>query len=100
MRVALPHNLGREEVRRRMRERSHEISDFFPGGLASVETAWSGEDRLNMTIDAMGQQIMGGIDIEDSQVVIEFDLPAALGMARSLIERAVRKEGAKLLEKK
>ncbi len=99
MRVALPHSLGREELRRRMHEHGHEISDQFPAGMATVETEWPHEDRMNLHITAMGQQIEGGIDVGDDEVVIELDLPGMLGMMRGTIEGAVRKYGTKMLEK-
>ena len=38
MRVTLPHNLTKEEVRRRMRTHADEIAGFFPPGLAKVTT--------------------------------------------------------------
>ena len=100
MRVALPHDLGREEVRRRLRERSHEIADHIPGGLAQVRSQWPSEDLLQLEVDAMGQTVNGDIEIDDNQVVIEFDLPAALSFVRPLIEGAVRSNATKLLEKK
>jgi len=100
MRVALPHDLGREEVRRRLRERSHEIADHIPGGLAQVRSQWPSEDRMQLEVDAMGQTVNGDIEIDDNQVVIEFDLPAALSFVRPLIEGAVRSNATKLLEKK
>lgn len=99
MRVALPHSLGREELRRRMKEHGHEIGDQFPAGMATVETDWPHEDRMNLHITAMGQQIEGGIDVGDDEVVIELDLPGILGMMRGTIEGAVRKYGTKMLEK-
>ena len=100
MRVALPHDLGREEVRRRLRERSHEIAEHIPGGLAQVRSLWPSEDLMQLEVDAMGQTVNGDIEIDDNQVVIEFDLPAALSFVRPLIEGAVRSNATKLLEKK
>ena len=40
MRVALPHTLGKDEVRRRMHRHADEIGGFFPAGLARVTTGW------------------------------------------------------------
>ena len=100
MRVALPHDLGREEVRRRLRERSHEIADHIPGGLAEVRSRWPSEDLMELEVDAMGQTVSGDIEVYDNQVVIEFDLPAALSFFRPMIEGAVRSNATKLLEKK
>lgn len=100
MRVALPHNLGREEVRRRLSSRSHEIGDMIPGGLAQVSSQWPSEDQMLLTVDAMGQKITGDIEIYEAQVVIEFDLPPALSFFRPMIEGAVRSNATRLLEKK
>ncbi len=98
MRVTLPHTLGREEVRRRMHEHGHEIADHFPAGMASVETSWPDEDRMNLTVLAMGQRIEGQIEIEDESVSIEMDLPPMLSFLSGVIESAVSKQGGKLLE--
>lgn len=100
MRVALPHSLGREEVRRRLSERSHEIADHIPGGMAQVRSHWPSDDLMQLEVDAMGQTVTGNIEVHDAQVVIEFDLPGALSFLRPLIEGAVRSNATKLLEKK
>jgi len=99
MRISLPHNLGSEEVRRRMHKHAHEIGSYFPAGMATVETSWPDEDRMDLFITAAGQEIDGAIDIFEDKVVIEMDLPAILGFLRGTLERAVRKHGGKLLEK-
>jgi len=99
MRVNLPHSLGKAEVRRRLHERGHEIGDHFPPGMASVETSWPDEDRMNIHVNAMGQRIEGGVEIEEDHVVVELDLPAMLSFLRGTIEGAVRKHGGRLLEK-
>ncbi len=98
MEVAIPHNLDREEVRRRFRDNSHKIGDSIPGGMAEVHTSWPSEDRMDMSIDAMGQALTGHIAIEDRQVVFHMDLPAALGFLTPIIEGAIRKQGQSLLE--
>ena len=99
MRVALPHDLGREEVRRRLKEHSHEIADQFPGGMATVSTEWPSQDRMNLAVDALGQQVTGDIEIEDHQVVVQLTLPPALTFVRPIIEGAIRSNATRLLEK-
>ncbi len=98
MKVNLPHSHGKAEVRRRLRERAHEIAGFFPAGTATVETNWPEEDRMDLTVTAMGQRVAGGVEIFDDEVAIELDLPAMLGFLRGTIEAAVRRNGTKLLE--
>lgn len=97
MRVTLPHDLDREEVRRRMRAHAAEIAGFFPAGLARVTTTWKGADRMDIAAEVMGITIPGGVDIADDHVVIEMDLPLLLSVMRGPLEQTVKKEGARLL---
>lgn len=97
MRIALPHTLGKDEVRRRLKGRAHEIADFMPGGMAEVEVAWPAEDRMTLSVGAMGQTVSGEIDIEERQVVFEVTLPPALSFVEPLIKGSIEKKGRKLL---
>ena len=97
MEVAIPHNLGRDEVRNRLRSRSHMIADGIPGGMAEVTTQWPSEDRMAMIVTAMGQTISAHVDIEDRQIVFVVDVPPALGFIKPIIEGALRQQGEKLL---
>lgn len=97
MRVTLPHDLPKEEVRRRMRAHAGEIADFFPAGLAKVTTGWPNEDRMDITAEVMGYTIPGGVDVREDAVVIEMDLPLILGLMKGPLEAAVKKEGGRLL---
>ncbi|MBO9602014.1 MAG: polyhydroxyalkanoic acid system family protein [Novosphingobium sp.] len=96
MRVPLPHKLGKDEVRRRLKNHSHEIADSVPGG-ARVDTQWPSEDRMTMAISAMGHALWGAIEIEEEQVVIELDLPLALSFLEPIVKGAVAQQGQRLL---
>ena len=98
MDLAIPHNLERDEVRRRFRENSHTIADNIPGGLAEVTTTWPSDDRMIMAISAFGQHLNGHVDIEETQVRFHMDLPGALALLEPLIASAIRKQGQDLLE--
>lgn len=97
MRVAVPHSLPKPEVRRRLDEKQDSIAGFVPGGMADVATSWASEDRMLMTIRAMGQEIVGNVDIEDSAVVFTIDLPLALSFVEPMISGALEEKGRKLL---
>jgi hypothetical protein len=73
------------------------MADSFPGGMAEVTTRWPSEDRMDMAIAAMGQELTGHIDVGDAQVVLSIELPPALGFLRPIVEGAVRQQGQKLL---
>ncbi|GGD57260.1 polyhydroxyalkanoic acid system family protein [Croceicoccus mobilis] len=97
MRVAIPHSLDRAEVHRRLESRKDDIAGFVPGGLADIETYWQGEDTMMMVIRAMGQQLDGRVEIEDSQCVFEIDLPPALSFVEPMIGGKLEEKGRKLL---
>lgn len=97
MEVAIPHSLGREEARRRLRENGHKMGDGIPGGMAQVQTRWTNEDRMEMAIAAMGQSLAGHIEVGDAQVVLSVDLPPALSFIEPLVAGAIRQQGQALL---
>ncbi len=97
MEVEIPHNLGREEVRRRLSENSHRIGDNIPGGMAQVTTSWPSEDRMAMAVGALGQMLTGHVDIADDKVIFHMELPPALGFIKPIVEGAIRQQGQNLL---
>ena len=99
MKVPIPHELPKEEVRRRLKERSHEMADHIPGPMAEVLTDWPSDDRMNMTIKAMGQNLVGTVDIEDNRLLVEVTLPPMLGFMEPVISSAMKDQGQKLLAK-
>jgi hypothetical protein len=99
MRVAIPHSLDEETVRERLKTRSHQIVDKIPLPGAMVRTDWPSENRMNLSVQAMGQGINGHVDIEPGQLVFEIPLPAALGFIEPMVANAIRDHGHKLLTK-
>jgi hypothetical protein len=97
MRVAIPHDLPREEVSKRLKERSHEIADHIPGGMAKVTTGWLGDDQMSINVNAMGNDLAGMVNIEDSQIVFEIALPMALSFVEPIISGAIKQQGQKML---
>jgi len=94
--VDLPHQLGRDEARRRIADNVHKLKEHIPGG-AHVQSGWVG-DQLNLEVAAMGQQVNATIDVEDSKVHLTVLLPPALGFFGGVIQAALQKKGGVLLE--
>ena len=97
MRVAIPHNLDPDEVRHRLKTKSHKMADHIPGGMAEVDTDWPSENRMNMRVRAMGQEVAGYVDIEPQQLIFEVALPPALSFVEPMIAGAIKQQGQKLL---
>ncbi len=97
MRVTLPHTQDKAEIRRRLDARSHEIVDYFPPGMATIEREWQGDDQMDFVVAVVGQRIGGRVEIAEDHVAITVDLPMILSFLRGTIEQSVRKEGTRLL---
>ena len=52
---------------------------------------------LTKMIAAMGQSLVGHIDVGETQVVLSIDLPPALAFVQPIVEGAIRQQGQKLL---
>lgn len=94
--VDLPHNLGKDEARRRIANNMHKLQEHIPGG-AHVQSGWSG-DQLNLQVAAMGETVNATIDVQETKVHLKVLLPGMLGMFGGLVQAALQKKGGALLE--
>jgi putative polyhydroxyalkanoate system protein len=94
--VDLPHNLGKDEARRRIANNIHKLQEHIPGG-AQVQSGWAG-DQLNLDVAAMGQSVTATIDVKDKSVHLKVLLPGMLGLFAGVIQGALQKKGGVLLE--
>ena len=65
----------------------------------SFNQQWTA-DRLEFAGGGLGQKITGRIDVADSDVVMQIDLPEMLAALADRFAGQLQKEGTKLLEKK
>jgi hypothetical protein len=96
--VDLPHNLGATEARRRIGANIDQLGKYLPG-QAGVRSQWEG-DRLNLKVGTMGQEIDARLDVAETLVHVEVDLPPMLAFFAKPIEALLAREGAVLLEDK
>jgi len=94
--VDLPHNLGKDEARRRIANNIHKLQEHIPGG-ATVQSGWNG-DQLNLQVAAMGEAVNATIDVQETKVHLKVPLPGMLGMFSGLVQAALQKKGSVLLE--
>ncbi|MGQ0531990.1 MAG: polyhydroxyalkanoic acid system family protein [Caulobacteraceae bacterium] len=98
--LIIPHKLGRAEARSRVEASLGRFKDQMSQvGMGKIQHAWT-EDRLGFHAQAFGQTITGRIDVRDSDLKIEVDLPAFLAAFADRIAGKLKKEGTLLLEKK
>ena len=100
--VTIPHQLSREEARRRIEEGFGRLRTQMTGGIGSMLACterWEG-DRLHFDAGMLGQKMSGRLDVADDSVRIEVDLPAMLAAVAERIVGKLKDEGQKLLGKK
>jgi len=97
--VTLPHQLGRAEARRRIENGFAKIVHALPGGTGKSTERWDG-DRLVFSVGALGQTVSGVIDILETAVTMEIQLPGVLGLLASGLKDRLQKAGTLMLTRK
>ncbi|MEA3003342.1 MAG: hypothetical protein QOH81_2130 [Sphingomonadales bacterium] len=96
--VDLPHSLGAAEAHRRIAANIGRLESHIPGG-AAISSQWTG-NSLGLKVGAMGQEIDARIDVAESLVHVEVDLPPMLSFFARPIAALLQREGGALLEDK
>ena len=96
--VSIPHELGRAEARRRIETGFAKIVHLLPGGTGRCSERWDG-DQLTFSVATMGQTIAGVINVLDTAVNMEIELPGVLGMIASSLRGRLQEVGQVLLTK-
>ena len=96
--VSIPHQLGRAEARRRIETGFAKIIHLLPGSAGNSSERWDG-DRLVFGVAAMGQKVSGVIDVLDTAVTMEIELPGVLGLIAGGLKDRLQKMGQLLLTK-
>jgi hypothetical protein len=100
--VNVPHNLGRDEARRRIEQGFGQIQQQLTGGMAGMvacQQRWEG-NRLHFEASSLGQKMTGRLEVSEDSLAIEVDLPEILAMLAERITGKVKETTRGLLEKK
>ena len=96
--VNVPHDLGREEARRRLQTGFARIREQIGGKALDFDERWEGE-RLHFNAGALGQKVSGRVDVMETSVRIEVDLPWMLAAIAQKLQGRIQQAGTLLLEK-
>lgn len=97
VKISIPHDLGREEARRRLADGLARVPAM--GTVAVDKQAWSG-DRMTFLARAFGAAIPGAIEVSDKLVLLEIDLPSILRPLAQRIQPALAERARLLLGKR
>ena len=96
--VSIPHRLGREEAKRRLRAGLTRAAASIPI-LQVDEERWEG-DRMFFRVRALGQAAVGHLDVAEDHVRLEVTLPWLLQRFAEVAQAAIRHRGNLLLTKR
>lgn len=97
--VTIPHQHGKAEATRRLRDGMGQLKSQFGDKLASIDQRWEG-DRMSFSVGAMGQTVTGHVDVMEDSVRVEVNLPWLLSMVADKAKAMIQKQGTLMLEKK
>lgn len=93
--VNIPHQLGRDEARRRIVGQMSKVKQQA-ATFGTIQETWQG-DEMEFTAAVMGQSFNGRVRVEDKEVRVNITLPWMLAMLGDTVRQRVEDEGRKLL---
>jgi hypothetical protein len=100
VRTHIPHDLGKEEARRRLSDGFAKIETQLGAtlfGVVAFQNRWEG-DQLFFEGGALGQKITGRLEVLPNSVLLEIDLPGVLAFVANRFLAKMNKETQVLLE--
>src|SRR5688572_30348123 len=91
MRIAVPHNMNREEARRRVDQRLSSLLSQFGSQAEEMEHEWRG-DTLRFKGKAKGLKVEGTVEVTDAAMIVDAKLPFIAMPFEGRIREAVQKE--------
>jgi hypothetical protein len=96
VKVDIPHKLGRETAKARLGGGVGKLAEMVPGS-GHVEQRWEG-DTLHFTVRALGHAVVSRIDVFDTHVHAEVDLPPMLALLGGKVRDKLLSVAPKLLK--
>lgn len=85
--IAVDHEIERDEAIERLRSFSEKVREDAPVELTDVEENWDGEGNLSFAFKALGMKISGTMVTCQASVTIDGQLPFAAVPFRGQIEK-------------
>jgi hypothetical protein len=94
--LEVPHNLGRDEATRRLKEKLDVARETFQGQVSDLHEEWH-DQTLTFGFKAIGMAVSGTVAVEDALVRLTTELPWAAMLAKGIIEQRARLELGQVL---
>jgi hypothetical protein len=94
--VTIPHQLGKDEARRRVKAGLERVCARYPAELKVAEEKWVG-DHMSFRVALLGQNTTGTIDFADAELRVNVALSWLMAHQAGDAEAMIKKEGAAML---
>lgn len=97
MSMTIPHQLGQEEARSRVQGMISNMKEQYGDRVSDLSEQWNG-DTGTFSLKAMGMSLKGTLQITDSELKVDGDLPWAAKPFQGTIEATIRERAERLLQ--
>lgn len=94
--VAIPHQLGRAEAKRRIQDQIGVLRTQAGSLLADATESWTG-DRMDFSIRSAGQTFSGHLLVDDQAVHVDVALPWLLSLLAGPYQKKLESDMRRLL---
>ncbi len=95
--VRVPHNLGRDEIRRRLDEAAVRARTEYAGSISQLQTTWDGDDRLGIFLVVKGMKFNGEIEVRTNELVAKLHVPMLASLFAGTIRSGIEDQLGKLV---
>jgi hypothetical protein len=96
MTASIPHQLGREEAKRRIQQHIGAARQQYGAMASNVREEWE-DNQLDFAVTAMGQAVSGNLVVHDDMVHLTVALTGFLGIFAGTIKQRVEQQGKDIL---
>ena len=96
LKVSIPHELGEEEARRRLRAGLESMRADYGAHLSAADVTWTGQ-HADLRVGALGQVVTGEIDVGARSVEVKVLLPLLLAGLAERLGAVLTRAGAETL---
>ncbi len=94
--IAVPHQLGTDEAKRRITTLISETKAKFGHEVSDLQENWNG-NQGNFSFKARGFSVSGDLQVEPSNAVMKINLPFAAAFFKGRIEQEISTRAKELL---
>lgn len=88
--VRVPHDLGREEMRRRLDSAVVRAREQYADSVGPIHAEWSGDDRMLVNVEVMGMRFDGTIEVQVGELVVLLQLPGMASLFAGRIQEGIQ----------